>query len=285
MWMVRVVAWAVPLIPWWVGLILGVGAQSTLATAIPAAQDFGEMPLPQGAAVAAIGEAMRINGQPARLYELQLPNATPEELLAFYRQRFGKAASEAPGLPPGRRALTGLLKSPAGHETLVTVMILPSAGAGVEADGGVRAHLLQTRLTMPRGLPAQEAATVLRQHLPPMPPESQPLSQVESDDHGQSSRLTVYTNRHSAQSNIQFVEQQLTAKGWRRSHRGEAARAGRSVGTSALATSPAHVIWFSGPQDAQAMLVVAHTGGRSVVTLNTVTSLPRFTPGASGVTP
>lgn len=211
------------------------------------AEGFSDLPTPEGARVASLGDNMRINGARARLMQLTFPGK-PEDLLQFYRDKFASGGLSGPARPGGGpSAVMGLI-----DDNLVTVRI-----AGV-ADNRVFAQVMQS---LPEDLKQSASAEAIAKAQSEMPPRSQRISDIESYDRGARSKLTIYTNEHSVDANVDFVRQRLEGSKFKQGERLEDAQTHSTT------------VWYSAGAGADARLVIRDAGERRMVTLNVVQTL------------
>jgi hypothetical protein len=219
------------------GLIVGLRAQ--------AQENFPALTVPPKAKLVDIGgPVVKVNGQSAKLMEVAAPG-TVEDLFAFYRAQFGATAVEPKmGNKP---ILSGFVQNT--YITLMVDEIKPQ---------GVRGHILQTHM------PSRPGSVGTENKL--LPSGSRMLSQFESSDEGRMSNLRVYANGLSVQSNVDFVEQQLAQRGFTRAP----FVADDAGNVASLKSSSSTLVYFKGPQNAQALLRIFEGGGQRIIILNMV---------------
>jgi hypothetical protein len=222
---------------------LALGLLSTVAKA----EGFVDLPVPEGARVSSLGDQMRINGVRARLKEVSYAGK-PEELLQFYRDKFEAGGLNGPAREGGGiSAVVGLV-----DDNMVTVRI-----AGV-AGGRVTAQVMQSlpEELSPAALREAQAAAQAE-----MPPQSQRVSDIESYDRGARSKLIIYINEHSVDTNIDFVRERLAESKF--------AQGDRHLDPQTRTTT----VWYGAGAGSDARLSVRDAGGRRTVTLNVVRTL------------
>lgn len=160
-----------------------------------AVAEWPEIPFPEGARVEAIGEEVRLNGVPMRMFQVQLKQDS-EQAFRFYRDRLGPRLAEQP-LMRGERIL-----SQARGDYFITLRIRPAAGdtsMALVSISDVRA--------------AKEAAN--RPLGFSLPAESRVLSDMESTDAGKRSRQLVFNNRLDLETNRDALARELLVRGFR----------------------------------------------------------------------
>ncbi len=157
--------------------------------------EWPEIPFPEGARVEAIGEQVRLNGVPMRMFQVQLKQDT-EQSIHFYRDRLGPKLAEQP-LMGGESIL-----SQARGDYFITLRIRPVAGnasMALVSISDVRAAKEMVNRPLGFNLPA----------------ESRVLSDMESTDAGKRSRQLVFNNRLDLDTNRDSLVRELLARGYR----------------------------------------------------------------------
>lgn len=194
-------------------------------------------PLMEGARAVAMGQTMRINGMPTSIHQFVV-NKPLDEVLAFYRTRFGKDRVEQTVLgwtvvakPEGDYFFTvRLRRALQGTEGTVSVADLKE---------GLAAHGRPLGMVLPAG--------------------STLISDVDMDDPGKKARVVSLTNNLPVETNIQHFKKVLEARGFRVDRdlpAGKGANGGRSL-------------WLSA-NGREAILVVAPIPSGTSVVLNTI---------------
>jgi hypothetical protein len=163
------------------------------ALALPAWGAWPEMPRPAHARVESLGDQIRMNGVPMRMYRVTVPQGA-EGLVGFYRDWLGpkRAETELLGdtvLSQGRGThfITVRVHALARDRAVALVSISDaSAGRQGTAGSGIR-------------LPAGTAL----------------LSDMESVDGGRSARHLVGQNQMDLRTNLNALEKELTRRGYR----------------------------------------------------------------------
>ncbi len=164
--------------------------------------DWPKLPFPRGAKVEGVGENVRLNGVPMRMYRVLSQDST-EVVLDFYRTALGEEYKEVQirrKLATGDYFYTKIL-SQLKDEYLTTVRVNrvgPELTEALVAISDGRAP--ESTRELPLGFN--------------LPPETEALSDMESVDAGKYSRQLVFRNAHSIQVNEYFLIDMLQAKGY-----------------------------------------------------------------------
>lgn len=218
-----------------IALLLMLSPAAALAGPWPAA------PVPTDARTSVIGEDMRLNRKPTRLYraEIPLPVTAARD---YYRAALGNQRVE-PELP-GFIVVSG----PQANDVFTTVRLRPIDARRTEA------FVMQSR--PPQGEDGQ----------PLMPSGSSLLSLTEARDGGRDSRLAMLTNGLGLQANVEFYVDRLRDLGLRPVQAKTHVRPGGGT--------RGQVVFFEGPRRT-AMLVVDDYGSHRTVLLNLLSEQPR----------
>lgn len=198
--------------------------------------DWPKIPFPVDARIESIGENVRLNGVPMRLYRVW-NRTSNQNVIQFYRSALGSKSVE-------RDLLGDRLFAQGLGDYFLTVRVKKRA-----------ADLTETWVSVSDARAARESSG--RPLGMELPVNSRVLSDMESLDAGKSSRQLVLLNKLSADTNVAFFTEALQAKGLKAeslgSHSGE-------EGQSRL---------FKGPSG-EARLVVLKKGEFSNVVLTTI---------------
>lgn len=152
------------------------------------------LPSPPDSRVESVGDQVRLNGIPMRMQRV-LSTRKPVDIIAFYRQVLGARHAE-------EKLPDGLLLAQGQGDYFVTVRIKR-----------VALSLTETLVSISDARAAQHASE--RPLGLQLPARSQIVSDMESIDDGQFSRQLVFLNRHSIDTNIDFISTSLRAQGYR----------------------------------------------------------------------
>lgn len=155
--------------------------------------DWPSLPYPDKAKVETIGEQMRLNGVPMRMYRV-LSGQNVEHTLDFYKKALGAKVAEAEFygahiLSQERGNYFITVKVSRLNANLTEILLSISDGHASNAAGG-----------MPLGFV--------------LPSDSELLSDMESLDDGKNSRQLIFNNTHSMQANADFITKVLQDKGY-----------------------------------------------------------------------
>lgn len=198
--------------------------------------DWPKIPFPADARIESIGENVRLNGVPMRLYRVW-SRTSDQSVIQFYRSALGAKSVE-------RSLLGDRLFAQALGDYFLTVRIRKRA-----------ADLTETWVSISDARAARESSG--RPLGVELPANSRVLSDMESLDAGKSSRQVVLLNRLSSEMNVAFFTEALQAKGLK------AENLGSHVGEEGQSRM------FKGPSG-EARLVVLKKGDFSNVVLTTI---------------
>lgn len=154
-----------------------------------------EIPFPEGARVASIGEQTRLNGVPMRMFQVSFKQRA-EQSIHFYRDRLGQKLAEEI-LPGGEHIL-----AQARGDYFITLRIRPvslNTSTALVSISDVRAAKEASNRPLGFNLPAG----------------SRVLSDLESTDAGKRSRQLVFQNRLDQETNRDALARELIALGYR----------------------------------------------------------------------
>lgn len=195
-----------------------------------------EIPFPTGARIEAIGEQVRLNGIPMRMYRV-LSGQRPKELIGFYRNVLGERHAESRA--PGSHIL-----SQARGNYFITVKVAP-----------LSANLTEVLVSTSDTLEAKRAAN--RPLGFGLPADSVVLSDMESIDGGKRSRQLVVNNNHAVETNLQAFTRELGARGL------------RPDSQPLLKSESEYVQLFKGDKR-EAQLALIRKGGQTHIVLTTI---------------
>lgn len=182
-------------------------AALTWGLAAPAAAQWPSIPFPDQARVESLGDQVRVNGVPMRMYRVLMPQGA-RDLAAYYREQLGPRVAETRVL--GDR----LLSQGRGHH-FITVRVHPLAKDRSVALVSVSDAQAASQPSPGKGIP--------------MPAGSAVLSDMESVDAGRGSRHLVVQNRLGVAANLKALEQELARRGLQPEARDYRADAGNTV--------------------------------------------------------
>lgn len=160
-----------------------------------AGADWPEIPFPENSRVESIGEQVRLNGVPMRMFQAHLQGGA-DQTLRFYRGQLGpKLAEEL--LPSGERIL-----AQGRGDYFITLRIRPlpdKTSMVLISISDARAAKAAANRPLGFGLPA----------------DSSVLSDMESTDAGKRSRQLVFFNHHDLETNRQSIARELLTRGYR----------------------------------------------------------------------
>lgn len=155
--------------------------------------DWPSLPFPDGAKVEGIGENVRLNGVPMRMYRV-LSDQGVASILSFYRDALGPEHAEASvhqvsilSQMQGAYFISVRVKQ-AGPKVTETLL-------AISHDDGRQQAGLPLGFTLPAG--------------------SELLSDMESTDNGKHARQLIFTNHLSMDANSDFMQAMLKEKGYR----------------------------------------------------------------------
>jgi len=177
-----VVIWGVPALVW-----------------MPAsAMEWPEFPSPESVSVVIVGEDMRINGLPTKIWEFSTAQP-PEEVLSYYRREWKKpAVPDSPGFIEEEAGGWQVI-SRSEDPYLYTVQVVESS------MGSSKGFLAVSR---PMELVGYQADGFAK------PAGSEILSDVFSDDAGKRGRVIQFKNSQSIEANYNFYRNRYLADGW-----------------------------------------------------------------------
>lgn len=156
--------------------------------------EWPSLPFPSDAKVEAIGNNVRLNGVPMRMYRL-LSRQNVEGMMDFYRGALGLDYVEA-------KVHRVKMLSQMRGDYFITVRVVP-----------LETNMTETLIAISDGSASQS-----NQDMPlgfVLPAGSILLSDMESLDIGKSSRQLIFNNQHSMQANQDFLVAALQAKGYK----------------------------------------------------------------------
>lgn len=191
---------------------------------------------PQGAQVEAIGDQVRLNGIPMRMYRV-VSKQSPLDLVDFYRSEMGVRRAE-------RRLSDSVILSQERGDYFITVKVRALSAKVTEvlvsASDMVEAKRAAHR-SLGFGLPADSVV----------------LSDMESVDAGKRSRQLVINNSHALDTNVVALTQELASRGL------------QPDGAPERHTDSEHVQMFKGAQQ-EARLTVVRRAGKAHIVLTTI---------------
>lgn len=155
--------------------------------------DWPSLPFPDGAEVESVGENVRLNGVPMRMYRV-LSDDGVASILSFYRDALGPNHAEA------RVHQVSILSQMQG-DYFISVRVKQAGSNSTETllaishDDGRQQKGLPLGFTLPAG--------------------SELLSDMESTDNGKLARQLIFTNHLSMDANSDFMQAMLQEKGYR----------------------------------------------------------------------
>jgi hypothetical protein len=155
--------------------------------------DWPSLPFPDGAKVEGVGEDVRLNGVPMRMYRV-LSDEGVANILSFYRDALGPDHAEA------SVHQVSILSQMQG-EYFISVRV-KQAGPNVTETLLAISHADGRQQT---GLPLGFT----------LPAGSELLSDMESTDNGKHARQLIFTNHLSMDANSDFMQAMLKEKGYR----------------------------------------------------------------------
>lgn len=209
-----------------------------------AASDWPEIELPPQARGQSVADDMKYNGVPMRIRQFS-SEAGVEGVLAFYRQRWSNDGK----LKPVQNSLGEwkIIGRQSG-DYYQTVQVKPRAG-GSEGFAGVTK------------LPSMTAPPSVDTQFPRMP-ETQVISDIDSNDHGKAAKTLILKNEHSVASNASYYQSILSTQDWKQN---------RAFG-AAQNTSANHVLYFERRKEAANITISSIPQGGSIVVINIATS-------------
>ncbi len=155
--------------------------------------EWPSLPFPADAKVESIGEQVRLNGVPMRMYRI-LDKQNTKSILSFYKQALGAQYAEttfngAQILTQGR------------GDYFITVRVKPLSPQLTETLVSISdARAAKTDANRPMGVS--------------LPSESVVLSDMESSDTGRNSRHLVFSNQYAIDTNADFLIKTLQSQGY-----------------------------------------------------------------------
>jgi hypothetical protein len=156
--------------------------------------DWPRLPFPDGAEVETIGEQVRLNGMPMKMYQI-FTSKNLDAIKQFYKVALGEKNTET-------KVAHGLVLSQVKDNYLITVRMTP-----------LNANLTEVLLSigdMKAANDNKNRPLGLR-----LPSDSRVASDMESVDRGKNSRQLVYVNRHSLEVNANYLINMLAMKGYK----------------------------------------------------------------------
>lgn len=210
--------------------------------------------LPPDLPLFSIGQELTVNGLPMRLKGFASTHP-PQTLLKELRQSLGQPLVESTS---GEWRILGRAEG-----TFYITVQVEAAGTGSQGTVAV------TDLAgMARGIDSQRAATA--RWLDRLPPGSSIASDMASQDGAQAARHLVIVNTHGESVNRDALLRLMQADGYRLEREALPDAAARSSMPSRFAG--ATTLYFKAP-DKEAVAVIARTGDKTSIVLNTVTTL------------
>lgn len=154
-----------------------------------------KIPFPENSRVESIGEQVRLNGVPMRMFQAHLQGDL-DQVIRFYRAQLGPKLAEE-HLPGGERIL-----AQGSGDYFITLRIRPLAdktSLALISISDARAAKAAANRPLGFGLPA----------------DSSVLSDLESTDAGKRSRQLVFYNHYDLETNRQSIARELLARGYR----------------------------------------------------------------------
>lgn len=222
-------------------LLAGVFVLGALGN-LPAWAKTPEIPLPDDARVARLGQTMRVNGNDVVVRTFTTKEATPD-VVNFYREEWGEQNGE-PGYTVMNLKEPWILITRIEDDYLMTVQVRPTADDGTEGLLGISQ------------LPDRHRPPKLGEGFPTVG-DSEILNEVVSRDPGQSGRTMWLRNKHDLRTNIDFYRDRYRSQGW-------ALDIDRSVG------GMMHVLAARKGRN-RVNLVLSETKGGSQIVVNEVT--------------
>jgi hypothetical protein len=155
--------------------------------------DWPKLPFPDGAKVVTIGEQVRLNGMPMKMYQV-FSSKDIETTKQYYKTLLGSKHAET-------AVAHGVVLSQVKQDYLITVRMTPINENLTEAlvsIGDLKAANGNKNRPLGIGLPAG----------------SRVASDMESTDQGKNSRQLVYINQHPLESNASHLINMLAMKGY-----------------------------------------------------------------------
>lgn len=171
-----------------------------VCAATPVHAKTPEIPLPDDARVARLGQSMRVNGNDVIVRTFETKESTPD-VVNFYRDEWGEERNSEPGFTVTNFKEPWILITRIEDGYLMTVQVRPTANEGTEGLLGLSK------------LPERRRPPKLGEGFPTMG-DSQVLNEVVSKDPGQSGRTMWLKNDHDLRTNVDFYRDQYSNAGW-----------------------------------------------------------------------
>lgn len=162
------------------------------------AEPWPEVRTPAGAQVQTLARDMIFNGRPARLMRFEV-KAGEQDVLAFFREQFG-----AKKVVENRIKNEPVIATRQG-DYFLTVQLHPSS------DGQQIQGTVMTTQMLAKPLTSEVTADTRRL----LPPDSQVVSTMQSDDAGKHSLMLMAVNQTSTAANRDHVLQAMQQRGFR----------------------------------------------------------------------
>lgn len=229
-----------------------------LSTAHGEATGWPAFQVPPDASTFDVGAEVTLNGLPTRMIGF-FSAVPPDKLTDWYRKdTHGEWVQDAVGQ-------TRILGRAEEHYYL-TVQLTP-------VPGGTRGVVSVASFQSARSK-QQRAQDTARWWLNRLPADTKVVSQIESEDGGQSSLYMLMVNRNALQTNIDYVKQAMSDDGLQPFKAKEREQAAKDSGPDGASKSA--VLYFKGPgKDAVAVVTRAGDGWTGVV-INRVSKLSTF---------
>lgn len=161
------------------------------------AESWPEVKAPSGARVESIASDMILNGRPARLFRFEV-NGGEKEVLAFFREQFG-----AKKVVENRVKNDPVIATRQGDH-FITVQLHPVSAQRMQGT-------VMTTQMLAKPLTSEVSADTRRM----LPPDSQVVSTMQSDDAGKRSLMLMAVNQNSTAVNRDHVVQAMQQRGFR----------------------------------------------------------------------
>lgn len=209
------------------------------------ASEWPTIEAPPGASVQWVGDDIVLNGVPMQIKAFS-SGAVPEQVLAFYRGLWGGGPRPPVENRVGEWSVIGRQVS----DFYMTVQVKSGAETGSEGFMGV------SRLPQLRETPERDSDF-------PRLGGTQVISDMKSRDIGKKAHTLIMQNGYSVQSNVQFYESAMPARGWKQTQSKEvdSGTAGRDGG---------FVLFFNRRKEACHIVVNRSSAGDTLVVVNMV---------------
>jgi hypothetical protein len=238
------------------GWLLGIGL-FTACLIVRAETDWPSPNLPSDLPTFGIGQQITLNGLPMRLQGFASP-LPPQTLLKQFRRSLGEPLVESTS---GARQILGRAEG-----TFYITVAVSAAGTGSRGTVAV------TDLAgMAHGIDAQRASRAHWQDR--LPAGSVIASDMASQDAAKAARHLVIVNAHGEAVNRDALLRLMQSDGYRLER--EAAPDAAARASLPMQFGGATALYFNGPGK-EAVAVIARTGDKTAIVLNTVTTLQAF---------